>query len=267
MATGWTLTTMRPGELKPHPVSIEIYGEPDEGLYESVKEHGVLNPPKCLPDGILLGGHRRWVAAKKAKLKEIPVLRRRSGLSPEEQVVEIVEANSTREKTMEQKAREYSKLAEANAALARKRQAHGKTAPGKTLPEAVPEASKGEAKEQAAAEVGLSRKTAEKAREVVVEIDRLKASGESKKAETLRSKLNKESVAEAHEAATGKPRASKSNGKPHHEEPSNELPLDEALAELDTCLKELQRQWPKESLDIMATKLRKFADHIEKSLK
>ncbi len=203
MPTGWILRELNPADLKNHPVNIEIYGEqsPDDEMLASVKEFGVLDPLKTTKDHVVLSGMRRLQHAKLAKCKQVPVLVCRAALSEYEQVVEIVESNRCREKTMEQKAREYTKLAEAKATEARKRQAHGKTAPGKTLPKKVTEASNGEAKDDAAAQVGMSRPTAEKAREVVEEIDKASKAGDTSKAAALREKLNRGSVAEAHREA------------------------------------------------------------------
>ena len=60
----------------------------------------------------------------------------------------------------------------------------------------------GKAKRIAAAKVGMSEPTAEKAEEVLKEIDKAKAAGDKERAADLRETLNNESVAEAHRKAT-----------------------------------------------------------------
>ncbi len=48
-----------------------------EELVESVKRHGVLQPIMVVRDGdgyLIVAGERRWLAAKKAGLKEVPVV-------------------------------------------------------------------------------------------------------------------------------------------------------------------------------------------------
>jgi len=211
MPTGWILRELNPAELKNHPVNIEIYGtqSPDDEMLASVKEFGVLDPLKATKDSVVLSGMRRLQHAKIAKLKAVPVLVSRTALSDYEQVVEIVESNRCREKTMEQKAREYAKLSEAKAAEARKRMVSGKKSdPGKK----VSEGENGRAKDDAASHVGMSRPTAEKAREVVEEIDKAKEAGDESRAASLRQKLNKGSVSEAHREARPDKAKSKANG-------------------------------------------------------
>ena len=43
------------------------------GLADSIKAKGVLQPLLILPDGTIVAGHRRWLAAQLAGAKEIPV--------------------------------------------------------------------------------------------------------------------------------------------------------------------------------------------------
>ena len=218
---------MNPADLTNHPVNIEIYGtQPlDDEMLSSVKEFGVFQPIHCTKDGVVLGGHRRRQHAIAAKLKLVPVMMARNAISDYEQVVQIVELNRFREKTMEIKAREYGKLCEAKAELARKRMLSGKTDPGKNY-------SQGErnpkAKEEAAAEVGLSKPTADKAAAVVEKIDELTEAGKKDEAAALRETLNKKSVsAAAREAGVTPP-------KKDSDEPN---PFDEPLAGIDWVLK------------------------------
>lgn len=232
MSTGWILKEMNPADLKNHPDNIEIYGtQPlDDEMLASVKEFGIFQPIHCTKDSVVLGGHRRRQHALAGKVKSVPVLMARNAISPEEQVVQIVELNRFREKTMEQKAREYGKLAEAKAILARKRQAAGlKKGLETPVPKNFTEREKGEAKAQAAAEVGMSRPTAEKAAAVVKKIDELTDEGKAQEAAELRDALNKKSVSAAAVKAGVNP--------PKKSEPKDEpTPFDEPLAGIDWVL-------------------------------
>jgi hypothetical protein len=128
-----------------------------------------------------------------------------ASLSDNEQVIEIVESNRQREKTMVQKAREFARLSEAKAALARKRQGHGTTTRGKSLTKKSPQAKRAPtAKDEAAAVVGLSRPTAEKALVVVEKIDEAVAAGDQGRAQVLRETLNEKSVEAAHKLVVPK---------------------------------------------------------------
>ena len=195
MPTGWILRELNPADLKNHPVNAEIYGEPivDDDMLASVKDFGILEPIRATKDSVVLSGHRRLLHAIKAKLKPVPVLVARTVLSDAEQVVEIVESNRQREKTREQLAREFGKLAEAKKALYDKKMRAGKKPDPR---EKFPEGSR--AKDDAAKEVGMSRPTAEKALEVTGKIDEALAAGDTKKAVEIRNRLNTEPVARVH---------------------------------------------------------------------
>ncbi len=238
MPTGWILRESKLADLKNHPVDAEIYGEPtvDDELLSSIKSNGILDPLVATKDGVILSGHRRKNHGMKAGLKTANVLWARHAMSDDEQVVNIVESNRYREKSTEQKAREFGRLSEALAAMARKRQAHGKTAPGKTLGGNSPQANAGRAKDQAAEQVGMDRSTAEKALEVAKNIDQAVAAGDKKRAEELRTKLNEKSVSAAHRQATGKNGREPGEDKtePEHRKPKafDEKEIDNAFGQL-----------------------------------
>lgn len=203
MSTGWILKEVSAADLKFHPLNTEIYGDEPicDQMLASVKEFGVLVPLRATKDNVVLSGNRRLRYAKLAKLKTVPALISRKAMSDSEQVVELVESNRQRQKTREQIAREFCKLSQAKADLARARQiAAGKARHGQ-LPANLPEAEKGEAKEQAAAELGMSRHTAEKAAEVIKEIDLASSAGNEERATALRETLNNGSVSAAHRLA------------------------------------------------------------------
>ena len=192
------------GKIIDHPINHAIYADNfDDDLVESVRVNGVLNPiTVCRHPGgsfVCLSGHRRRQAAKLAGLTNIPAMVVRDDLPEHLQVIMVIESNRQRDKTTEQKARETAELAKARSVEAKSRMKAGKKAtsdPRANLPEGSDE--KGRAITQAAKETGLgSRKTAEKALEVVEKIDKLTAAGEAIKAEQLREALNEKSVSAA----------------------------------------------------------------------
>jgi ParB-like chromosome segregation protein Spo0J len=195
---------MKPADLKNHPINTEIYGESsiNEEMLASIKELGVLEPIRATKDGVVLSGHRRKQHAIAAKSKTVPVLVARHAIPDAEQVIEITESNRQREKTMEQKAREFSYNAQARATI-KARNSKQNLKKGPEIPERVksPARENGRAKDEAAAEVGLSRQTADRAAAVVKVIDEKSAAGDEKGAAELRRKLNEESVAAAYRAA------------------------------------------------------------------
>jgi ParB-like chromosome segregation protein Spo0J len=192
------------GKIIDHPINHAIYQDNfDDDLVESVRVNGVLNPiTVCRHPGgsfVCLSGHRRRQAAKLAGLTNIPAMVVRDEVPEHLQVIMVIESNRQRDKTTEQKARETAELAKARSVEAKSRMKAGKKAtsdPRANLPEGSDE--KGRAITQAAKETGLgSRKTAEKALEVVEKIDELTAAGEAIKAEQLREALNEKSVSAA----------------------------------------------------------------------
>ena len=47
-------------------------------LAENIKEVGIFDPIKIDQDNVIIDGNRRYLAAKKVGLKELPVIRRKS---------------------------------------------------------------------------------------------------------------------------------------------------------------------------------------------
>lgn len=195
---------LRLTQIIDHPINHAIYQDNfDDDMVESVRVNGVLNPiTVCKHPGgsfVCLSGHRRRQAAKLAGLTEVPAMVIRDDVPEYLQVIMVIESNRQRDKTPEQKTREYSELAKAKEIEARIRQKAGKKSAFdlmKNFSEGSPEDNV--AKAQAAKEVGLgSRPTAEKAVKVVTKIDQLTAAGETVKAEQLREALNEKSVSAA----------------------------------------------------------------------
>jgi len=98
-------------DLKPHPINIDIYGSEnvDRDLVESIRSKGILEPIVIKDNGIILSGHRRWLAAKELRLEEVPcrVIAFETDLDEKEALIEF---NRQRIKTFEQKMKEADYL-------------------------------------------------------------------------------------------------------------------------------------------------------------
>jgi hypothetical protein len=144
--------------LRSHPLNDKIYGAstPDEDLQTSIEENGVFNPIIINKNKEILSGTRRWLAAKKAGFKKVPVITLLSegatGLLGEQF---LIESNRARTKTEGQKVREVSELLRIEKELAKQRQVRSVTA--------VSPEQKGEATEKVAGKVGWGRKKVEQA--------------------------------------------------------------------------------------------------------
>jgi hypothetical protein len=171
-----------PTDLKVHPLNARLYGETDwsqeddKELLASIGTHGILEPivyARLSFDGesyanYIVSGHRRFAAATKQGQKTFPVrcwgietgLRSNDLLRVEGY---LIESNRQRVKTPEQKTREFTELKRIESALAKERQKQGKAN--------LPEGSKGQARDKAAAKVGMKPRTAEKLEKVVKAAD------------------------------------------------------------------------------------------------
>ena len=189
--------------LQPHRTNIEIYGDCADGdLLGSVKEKGVYNPLLVTTDDRIISGHRRWDAAKKASLEELPVV---VFDSDDELDIEeaLIESNRQRQKSNEQIGREYKKLKEI---INQRQSRQGSNQYKAKAGESASQNQLDEAKrpvEKAAQKVGVSQPTADKASQVVDAIDQAEENGDSKTAEQLRQDLDK-SVKGAHKKAKDK---------------------------------------------------------------
>jgi len=212
------LTKADPVKLVKHPTSLKIYGEkPDPGFDESVKARGIDEPIVVAADGkTIISGVRRRNAAIKAKLKEVPILVRQDlvdGLDIEEA---IIEANRHNEQSMEAKAKAFARLKAIEEERAEKRQKAGlnrgnsplgpKNHHGEQAKNPEKTGGRGKSSEIAAEQVGLSRKTAERAAVVVAKIDEAEAAGDAETAADLRETLET-SVAAAHRKVTEQPKS------------------------------------------------------------
>ena len=115
---GWEsgdISEADPEELQPHPKNTEIYGDTDDvddldaTFKESVAEKGVLEPLVITNGKEIISGHRRWLAAKEAGLRSVPV--RYSEFDNELAEREaLIEFNRQREKTPGQIVNEFEEM-------------------------------------------------------------------------------------------------------------------------------------------------------------
>lgn len=119
--------TRDPRTLISHQLNATIYGhgdnDEDAKLVESVRQDGVLHPLIILPDGTIISGHRRRMAAITAGLAEVPCIIRDDLAGSDEITAALVAraliaSNKQRQKTREQMAREAVELAEIESKLA-----------------------------------------------------------------------------------------------------------------------------------------------------
>lgn len=184
-----------PFKLTAHEFNQKIYRDaPDEEFLESVKSLGILEPILAYEDdgdAVVLSGHRRMNAARMLKMESVPVIMQDEDLvgNDDDAIRVLILSNRQRDKTNEQRAREYAMLLSVEQRLAEDRQQTGRKTEGK----------KGKAQNIAAQAVGMDYRTAEKAQVVVEAIDEAEEQGDEVKAAELRGKLNR-SVSKGHKA-------------------------------------------------------------------
>lgn len=101
-------------KLKPHPRNAEIYGEEAvSDLMVQIEAYGgIADPLKIKEDFTIISGHRRWQAACKLGITEVPC-QIVNYASEEEELAALVMLNYHRAKTNEQRAREGMVLEQA----------------------------------------------------------------------------------------------------------------------------------------------------------
>ena len=210
-----------PSQLKNHPLNAKIYGDvADDDLVESMKVKGQQQAIVTAADGkTIVSGHRRRQGAQILKWKEVDVIVDLTLTDKLDIAAAVIHANKQREKTVEQKAREYTQLKEIEEERAKKRQGHGQTARGRnasgniSLSVLTPK-NKGQSRDKAAEAVGFgSGKTAEAAAAVVDEIDKAESRGHNKKASSLRETLETKGPHAAHKKVS-KPKKKKPEDTP-----------------------------------------------------
>src|SRR5262249_39352521 len=153
------METRKVCDLKPHPENAKVYGDdPDEKLIESVRKKGVIFPLLITKGNVIIGGHRRCLAAKLVGLEEVPVT-----VFPSEDELDVVEAmvdqNMYREvKSTEMLAREAQLLlrVEKERAQRRRRATQNNKAAGAEV-ETVPpqDGEQGKARDVAGEKLGV----------------------------------------------------------------------------------------------------------------
>jgi len=198
------MTTMRTKELRPHSENEKLYGSTvvDAEFVDSVARLGILTPLLVTHDKRIISGHRRWMAAQKIGLAEVPVT-----VFPSDNELDIqeaiVESNRQRQKTNEQMGREAKLLFEVEGKRAEHRKLSQLNNVKNTLdPVRVPdrEPDFGDARDKVGELLGFSGKHVERAKKIVEAIDDLEASGKKHDAEVLRVTLNN-SVNKAYDTA------------------------------------------------------------------
>lgn len=188
--------------LKNHPLSDAIYGtELEDDFLESIRTLGVLQPILVVKGSLeIISGNSRVKAARTLGHEVIQGTYFSSNNDLEIQQA-VLESNSQRVKTNEQKIREYNarKTVESELALQRKAAAHPEIKPTK----AVTREAQGKARDNAAKKIGVSTNVAEKATKVIAEADRLKDEGKAEESSELINALNK-SIKTAHRMVTQK---------------------------------------------------------------
>lgn len=106
-------------QLRPHPKNVRREVVPSEELVASVKAHGILQPLLVIPhpvlegDYLVIAGHHRLAAAKKAGLLSVPCMVNESLSDEAEQLaVMLVENLQRTDLTMGEEARAYQALLE-----------------------------------------------------------------------------------------------------------------------------------------------------------
>lgn len=154
--------------LREHPLNSKIYftsEEDDAELERSIAEHGIRHPIQVNTEGLILSGHRRFKAAVKLGLHEVPVEYKKFK-DQDEELQYLIISNMYRSKSMEEKVREGQQLKD----ILARRGEKSRDSVGKHL--------------------GMSGRTYDKAEHVVETIDAIKDT-DPERAQHLRERLNK----------------------------------------------------------------------------
>lgn len=165
-----------------------------EGLAASMQALGQLCPILVDTDNRLLAGERRLTAAKRLGWTSIEAVVY-DRLCPEltRRRIELDENEARKPFTTEERILLAADIEEAERVLARERQAHGQTAPGKTLRQPVGEAF-GKAADLAASTVGMSGETLRTGKRVLEGIATLRENGNHITADVVRGTLNAKGI-------------------------------------------------------------------------
>ncbi len=178
-----------PGDLKPHPQNVKIYGAEDvKELSEQIEKSKWVKPLTVTTDFVIVSGHRRHAAATLLDMDAVPC--EVVDFAHEWQVMErLLLENEYREKSTVQRLREFEMWMDVEQEKARGRQSelNGKV----QLQENFPEASTGQARDKAAEKTKVgSGRGAENGLKAVKKSDELRAQGETEKADLITAAVN-----------------------------------------------------------------------------
>ena len=181
------------GTLKPHPLTEEIYADdPNAAFVNNVRSRGIIEPLIVTAENVILAGRRRWNAAKTAGIKEVPI-RKVEIHSEVEKTCLILDSNLQRQKSVEQRLREFDQYLtiEKKGAGSRRGQRTDLRKNSSTSPA-------GRARDLAARKVGFSGAHAEIGLKVLHELDARRDSKDDTLSRSIREALNKHGIHAAH---------------------------------------------------------------------
>ncbi len=206
------IAKMKVVDLVPHPKNEEIYGNNEDvsDLIEKIKRSGRVHTLTVTSKGVVLAGHRRRKACMELGWKEVDV-EIRDFDTPEEEIEFIIDDNSTRDKTKEQKSREAKELKRVETVLAEKRMAEGggdkksdkyKSGVAKPPQAILDKTEQGKARDIVASKLKFtSGREVDRAITTIDIIDNLEENGRNEDADLIRGVLNNRSVSAAEELA------------------------------------------------------------------
>lgn len=186
-------------QLKFSQFSIDIYGnKPTAPLLASMTQNGVITPLIATRKNEVISGNNRLGAAKQLNLQTVPVIY--TDIEDPLEVREyVLETNRHRERTAEQKIKEFKAYKKIEAAKAKERQKTNSGTPNQ-LVENLTQADAGKSRDKAAARVGMSGVSLEKGEKVLDAITTMPES-EAENAKKLIETLNNKSINAAFKAA------------------------------------------------------------------
>ena len=204
------IAKMKVVDLVPHPKNEEIYGNNENvsDLVEKIKKSRNVHTLTVNSKGVVLAGHRRRKACMELGWKEVNVIIMDFD-TPEEEIEFIINDNSTREKTKEQKSREAKELKRVETILAEKRLSTFGATGGRgnkkgvaDSPQGLDENEQGKARDIVASKLKFtSGREVDRAITTIDIIDNLEEKGRNDDANLIRGVLNNRSVSAAEELA------------------------------------------------------------------
>lgn len=203
-----TIVQKNVSELKPHPLNEEIYGanESIDELVETMRKSGIVTTLTITDNDVIIAGHRRWKSCKQliaegdkrfcavnCEVKEFD--------NEWEELEYLVINNNSREKTMEQKAREAQFLIKVEKELSKTRKLSTLKQNSQKMSTDVPETAhrkKGRTRDIVAKKLKMkSGQEVERAVKSIEAIDKLIETGRKDDADLIRDTLNNTSASTA----------------------------------------------------------------------